>query len=64
MKPYRCHCCSADFSSVKPQDPQRDLGYGTCPRCRDTVAKSWAKYGFAGSVLTLEDAYKRLDRYS
>jgi hypothetical protein len=33
---FRCHCCGADFLSAKPQDPQRDVGYGTCTRCHQT----------------------------
>jgi hypothetical protein len=33
---FRCHCCSANFLSAKPQDPQRDVGYGTCERCHKT----------------------------
>lgn len=31
----RCHCCGNDFWSSKPQDPQRDEGFGTCKRCHD-----------------------------
>ena len=30
---FRCHCCRKDFLSAKRQDPQRDVGYGTCEAC-------------------------------
>ncbi len=36
-RPWTCHCCASQFQSVKPQDPNRDLGYGTCDKCRRTA---------------------------
>lgn len=31
---YQCCCCAARFETAKPQDPNRDTGYGTCAKCR------------------------------
>lgn len=60
-----CHCCGDGFVSRLPQDPERDYGFGTCRRCRDGVAKSWAKHGFPGErPITLEQALERLDTYA
>jgi transposase-like protein len=33
---FRCHCCARDFLTAKPQDPRRDVGYGTCEGCHKT----------------------------
>ena len=34
MAKFLCHCCGAVFKSEKPQDHNRDKGYGTCEECR------------------------------
>lgn len=64
-KYYRCHCCGAAFLTNKPQDFQRDTGYGTCDDCHERVAASWVKYGGPGSKqLTLDEAKDRLRQYA
>ncbi len=66
---YMCHCCGEGFDSSKPQDPERDVGYGTCEKCAPYVAPSWVKSAFPGEgsanpIKTLEDAYARLAKYA
>lgn len=71
---FRCHCCDDRFYSDKPQDPERDIGYGTCEKCKPSVAASWVKHGFPGcpvlnrdrpdQVKTTADAYARFARYA
>lgn len=61
----RCHCCGAGFRSAKPQDPERDTGFGTCDACHARVAASWVRWGFPGErPITLEQALKRLATYA
>jgi len=38
---FRCSCCGRDFRTDKPQDPDRDDGFGTCPKCRDWIKDRW-----------------------
>lgn len=64
MKRFTCHCCGASIKTDKPQDPQRDYGFGTCERCRDVVAESWVRHGFLSCPLTLEQAHERLRKYA
>ena len=59
-----CHCCVAVFATAKPHDPERDQGFGTCDGCRDYVADSWTRFGFAGKVYTFTEAITRLTRYA
>jgi hypothetical protein len=60
-----CHCCGASFYTDKPQDPERDTGFGTCEECYPMVSASWVKHGFPGErPITIEDAYARLKRYA
>lgn len=71
---FECHCCGNGFYTTKPQDPQRDTGYGTCEACYPRVAESWVKHGFPGcpvlnrdrpgQVKTTDDAYARFARYA
>lgn len=44
----RCSCCDASFYSAKPQDPDRDTGFGTCDGCHDRIVESWMKHGGHG----------------
>lgn len=62
---YRiCSCCgSAEYVS-KPQDPERDRGYGTCDRCRPVIIADMVKCGFAGRQYTEEQAAERMARYA
>ena len=43
---YVCETCSRVYLTDKPQDPEREEGYGTCHNCteaqvREMVAKGW-----------------------
>jgi hypothetical protein len=64
MRCFRCHCCGADFDSKKPQDPERDTGYGTCDACHEQVAQSWLKHGVEPRITTIEAMRKRFARYA
>lgn len=60
-----CHCCGASWYTDKPQDPERDTGYGTCESCHEYVAASWVRHGFPGErPITLTEARARLARYA
>ena len=62
---FMCHCCGESFRSSKPPDPERDTGYGTCPRCHEMVAQSWVKHGFPGDrPITMEQAKARLQKHA
>ncbi len=50
--------------TTKPQDPERDDGFGTCEDCHEGVAASWAKYGFISVRLTLDECRARLAKYA
>ena len=39
-----CCCCGSEFPSSLPQDPERDKGYGKCPRCLPDLAEDRFKY--------------------
>ena len=65
MAYFRCHCCDEVFKTSKPQDPQRDTGFGTCERCHDLVSRGWVKHGFPGErPITMEQARERLNTYA
>ena len=34
---FLCCCCAGEFQDDRPQNPQRDTGYGTCPKCREWI---------------------------
>ena len=62
---YLCGCCGARIVSTKPQDPERDQGYGTCDDCKPRVVASCVKHGGPGSKhLTLEEATARYEQYA
>lgn len=62
---YRtCACCGAAGYVSKPQDPERDRGYGTCDRCRPSIIQDMVKCGFAGRQYTEEQAAERMSRYA
>lgn len=61
----QCHCCGESYTTDKPQDPQRDTGYGTCPKCNVRVAESWHKHGFPGDKpMSMSDAFAWLNKYA
>ncbi|TXH52034.1 MAG: hypothetical protein E6Q97_16985 [Desulfurellales bacterium] len=60
---FRCACCDADYDSAKPQDPERDRGYGYCRDCRPLIIRSMVRYGFACREWTEAQAQERIDRY-
>lgn len=69
--PYKCHCCTTRFESAKPQDPNRDLGYGTCTVCRATAyvpnpAKCAVCHGVSptGSMCTACSCWSPSERYA
>lgn len=64
MKYFRCACCGAGFRTDKPQDCERDIGFGTCEDCHERVAESWVKHGFISTPLTLEQARARLQKFA
>lgn len=62
---YRtCARCGAAGYVSKPQDPERDRGYGTCDRCRPIIIADMVKCGFAGRQYTEEQAAERMARYA
>lgn len=46
MKTFCCCCCGSSFRSNKPQDPDRDTGFGTCTDCHDFILVYAVKHGF------------------
>lgn len=56
----KCCCCGKSFKNTpkKPQDPQRDRGYGWCYECRAEAIKDWICDG-----MTIEQANKRWEKY-
>lgn len=66
MKRYTyCARCGSTFYTDKPQDPERDTGFGHCESCHDAVARSWVKHGFPGErSITYDQAITRLQRYA
>ncbi len=63
-KYFRCACCGNGFWTEKPQDVERDTGYGTCEDCHDRVAKSWVKYGFTCKPINMAEATLRLATFA
>ncbi len=61
---FVCNCCGAKFTTAKPQDPERDKGYGTCEECRPRVVFDMVRYGFADKDWTKATAEARLERYA
>ena len=62
---FSCHCCGESFKTIKPQDPARDTGYGTCAGCHKRVARSWEEHGFPGDEsLPMAQGLARLRRYA
>lgn len=62
---FQCACCGRGFESDKPQDPQRDTGYGLCVNCKPVYAKDAVKCGFAGKeYASFEDAMSRFSQYA
>ena len=59
-----CHCCGDGFVTAKPQDPERDTGYGTCEGCRNATAASMSQDGFAGRGFTVAAALTHLSRFA
>lgn len=59
-RPFLCNCCGVGFVSSKPQDPERDRGYGTCEDCRESAAKEVAKV----FCVPIEEARKRLAEFA
>jgi len=48
MKSYfRCVCCGAVFYTDKPQNPNLDTGRGVGNECRERLARSYERDGFA-----------------
>ncbi len=61
---FRCHCCGNGFRSDKPQDPERDNGFGTCTDCHETVAEDRVRCLRDPETPTLETARARLLRFA
>ena len=61
---FRCGCCGKPFHSDKPQDPERDKGYGSCEACRPHLIADMVRFGFACRDWTEETARKRMARYA
>lgn len=43
---FRCHICGKPFESRKPQDPERDRGFGTCQVCTPRQVDDLVKHHF------------------
>jgi hypothetical protein len=56
----RCNCCGIEFQSRKPQDPERDTGYGSCELCFADLVFDRIMHDFE----TLEQAVQHLMRYA
>lgn len=41
---FICHMCSARFRSDKPNDPERDRGFGTCADCKEDYIADLMKF--------------------
>ena len=63
-KYYRCCCCGASFYDARPQDPERDIGYGTCESCKPLLARDATKCGFAGKEYNYDEALVRFNSYA
>jgi DNA-directed RNA polymerase subunit RPC12/RpoP len=61
---YLCSCCGARFRTSKPQNPQRDRGYGACEDCHELLARDYAKHGYACRDVTYEEAKAILAKYA
>ena len=64
MKMFTCSCCGDSFESKKPQDPQRDKGYGACSDCTPFLIEDAVRFGYAGEPLTVETATDRFNKYA
>ena len=64
LKRFKCHCCCEWFFTDKPQDLQRDIGYGTCEACHNMIAEDRAKWGYAGKKVTLAEALLHLKTHA
>ena len=60
---FRCACCDTDYDSAKPQDPERDRGYGYCRDCRPLIVRGMVRYGALCREWTEAQAQERIDRY-
>lgn len=54
---FMCCCCAQYFTSTKPQNPQRDKGYGTCRRCRHRISQRPEHIAEAVKVSMLDHLY-------
>ena len=64
MRLYTCHICRDTFAmGHKKRDPERDVGWGTCVRCRETMIHDMVKYGYGGQEYTEETARKYLKEH-
>ena len=63
MSYYRCSCCGSGYRLNKPQDPERDTGWGFCFSCKHHMIADWVKYGHAGKDQTPEQAEARFALY-
>jgi hypothetical protein len=43
VRRYLCNCCGAEIRDGRPQNPDRDTGYGTCEACRVWIGARIAK---------------------
>lgn len=66
MRRFLCCCCGAVIVTDKPQDPDRDHGFGTCDACFAwRLRASWIREGCGGSgPMTPEQTDARHARYA
>jgi hypothetical protein len=64
MRHFYCSCCGGMIETSKPQDPNRDIGFGTCPACLPRIMESAVKHGYCPSIVTEEDAKKYFAKYA
>ena len=56
---FVCGMCAHVFVTDKPQDPEREAGYGTCPYCEEAQVREMVARG-----ATFLEARSRLRRYA
>ena len=64
MRLYTCHICRDTFAAGhKKSDPERNVGEGTCLRCREVMIDAMVKYGYGGQEFTEETAREYLKEH-
>lgn len=62
MSMFRCSCCGSDFATDAPQDPNQDVGYGSCPRCEEWIERCFTRPAEDKAITLLRDALSETNR--